>query len=179
MTTAPTRCTADILMLLRMTAHALETELTARLAELGITPRAHCVLSKALDQERTQGELAELSNLDKTTMVVTVDTLELAGLAERRLSGSDRRARIIGVTDAGRRMVRRADQVVAGVYDDVLASLPAAERTAFVDGLTRLVHDRLAAPVPCDRPPRRRAARPPRSAAGVTAGSDRSVINRL
>jgi len=164
MTTAPTRCTADIMMLLRLATHALETELTASLAELGITPRAHCVLSKALDDERTQGELAELANLDKTTMVVTVDALEKAGLAERRLSGSDRRARIIAVTDAGRRMVQRADQVVAEVYEDVLASLPDGERTAFVGGLTRLVQGRLSAPVPCDRPPRRRALRPPRPA---------------
>ena len=41
--------------------------------------------------------------LDKTTMVVTVDELERAGLAERQASSTDRRARIIKVTPAGRR----------------------------------------------------------------------------
>jgi MarR family transcriptional regulator, transcriptional regulator for hemolysin len=158
-TGAPPTCTADLVMLLRMAGHALETELTARLADVGITPREHCVLSKAMDQERTQGELAELSNLDKTTMVVTVDALEKAGLAQRKPSGADRRTRIIAVTGAGRRMAERADEVVAGVYQDVLATLPADERTALVDGLTRLVRGRLATPVPCDRPPRRRAPR--------------------
>ena len=158
---APATCTADLVMLLRLAGHALETELTARLAELGITPRAHCVLAKAMDHERTQGELAGLSNLDKTTMVVTVDALEKAGLAQRRPTGTDRRARIIAVTDAGRRMVERADEVVAAVYQDVLAALPPGERTALVDGLTRLVRGRLATPVPCERPPRRRSPRAP------------------
>src|SRR5262245_5905398 len=103
----------DLMMLLHVAGHTLETEMTARLAEIGITPRAHCILSKALEAERTQSELAQLCNLDKTTMVVTMDALETAGWAQRNLSGADRRARIIAVTPAGREMVKRAGKVVA------------------------------------------------------------------
>lgn len=150
-------------MLLHLASHALETEMTARLAEVGITPRANCVLSSALDKELTQSELAELSNLDKTTMVVTVDALEKAGLAERRLSSTDRRARIIAVTDAGAELVARARRIVDSVYAEVLDSLPDRERTAFLDGLSHLVEGRLSHPMPCERPPRRRAPRVPRS----------------
>src|ERR671910_710929 len=36
---------ADLMFLLSQTSHALMIELTARLAELGISPRSHCVLS--------------------------------------------------------------------------------------------------------------------------------------
>jgi MarR family transcriptional regulator, transcriptional regulator for hemolysin len=149
----------DLLMLLHVASHTLETEMTARLASIGVTPRANCVLAQAMRGERTQTELAEVCNLDKTTMVVTVDALERAGLAERRLSTSDRRARIIAVTPAGAELVARSERVIAGIYKDVLASLPAEERAAFVASLTSLAHGRLSTPVPCEKPPRRRAVR--------------------
>jgi MarR family transcriptional regulator, transcriptional regulator for hemolysin len=149
--------TADLMLLLRVASHALETELAARLAELGITPRERCVLAAAAGGELTQTELAHRCNLDKTTMVVTMDTLEKAGLAERRTSATDRRARIIAVTEAGRRLVAASERVVAEIYDDVLKSLPGNESDAFVRGLRQLAEGRLAQPTRCERPPRRRA----------------------
>lgn len=153
-----TECT-DLMMLLHRTGHALETELTARLAEIGLTPRARCVLSGALDAERTQSEIAELISIDKTTMVVTMDALELAGYAERKPSPSDRRARVVVVTGLGREIVAKADQVVTDVYESVLDSLPADERDGLVKGLTRLSEGRLGTVVPCEKPPRKRALR--------------------
>src|SRR5215218_10329040 len=114
----------DLMMLLHVASHTLETEMTVRLAELGITPRENCVLSKASGHELTQSELAERCNLDKTTMVVTIDALERAGLAERVPSSTDRRARIIAVTAAGERMVAKAELVVTKIYEDVLSNLP-------------------------------------------------------
>jgi DNA-binding MarR family transcriptional regulator len=151
-------CT-DLMMLLHRTAHALETELTARLAEIGLTPRARCVLSSALDAEHTQSEIAEMISIDKTTMVVTLDALESAGYAERRPSATDRRARVVAVTARGREIVEQADQVVAEVYESVLNSLPEGERAGLVGGLTRLAEGRLSSPMPCEKPPRKRALR--------------------
>ncbi len=160
-TTAPAETSVDLLLLLSQASHALTTELTAGLAELGISPRAQFVLSTAMTGDLTQSRLAELCALDKTTMVVTIDELEKARLAERRPSSTDRRARIISVTEAGERVVAQAQQIVARIYDDVLAALPARERAAFVDGLARLVEGRLATPVRCERPVRRRGLRAP------------------
>ena len=151
-------CT-DLMMLLHRTGHALETELTARLAEIGLTPRARCVLSSALDAERTQSEIAEMISIDKTTMVVTLDLLESAGYAERRPSATDRRARVVVVTESGRELVAQADRVYEDVVDSVLGSLPDDERVGLVNGLTRLVEGRLGAVVPCEKPPRKRALR--------------------
>jgi MarR family transcriptional regulator, transcriptional regulator for hemolysin len=156
---ATTERTADLIFLLSQAAHSLTTELTARLEGLGLTPRGHCVLTHALESERTQIQLAELCALDKTTMVVTVDALEAAGLAERRPSATDRRARIIAVTEAGAEKVREADAIVAEIYADVLGSLPAASRDGVLDGLQRLVSDRLASPPACSTPVRRRRGR--------------------
>jgi MarR family transcriptional regulator, transcriptional regulator for hemolysin len=145
----------DLALLLSQASHALTTELTAGLTELGISPRAHCVLSKAMGRELTQSQLAGICGLDKTTMVVTIDELERAGLAERRLSSTDRRARIIWVSEAGEQVVARGRRIVARIYDDVLGAIPEAEREAFVDALSRLVAGRLAVPVVCERPVRR------------------------
>ncbi len=149
--------TVDLMFLLSEASHALTTELTAGLAELGISPRGHCVLSKARGHERTQTQIAELAALDKTTMVVTVDHLESAGLAERRPSSTDRRARIIALTPAGERVVAKADAIVARIYADVLGALPSRERDGFVGGLVRLVEGdgRLSAPVECEQTVRR------------------------
>jgi MarR family transcriptional regulator for hemolysin len=153
-----TGCT-DLMMLLHRTGHALETELTARLAEIGLTPRARCVLSSALGTELTQTEIADMISIDKTTMVVTMDALESAGYAERRPSPTDRRARVVVVTEQGRAIVAKADDVYRDVVGSVLGSLPDDEREGMVNGLTRLVEGRLSTPVACEKPPRKRALR--------------------
>src|SRR5262245_35939863 len=101
----PAEPAPDLCVLLAQASHSLTTRMAAALSEVGISPRGHCVLYHALAAEQTQGELAELCALDKTTMVVTVDELERAGLAERLASPADRRARIVAVTEAGRRVV--------------------------------------------------------------------------
>ena len=155
--TAP--CTGDLCWLLSRASHVLTTELTAALEEVGISPRAHSVLSAALTGEHTQIELARMVGLDKTTMVVTLDELEQAGLAERRPSATDRRARVIVVTKAGKRKVREAERVAERVRDDVLAALPAGDRGRFLDALRTLVGERLTEPVQCAQQVRRRAAR--------------------
>ncbi len=145
------------MFLLGQASHVLQTELTAALDELFVTPRSYCVLAQAMAGNHTQIQLAELCGLDKTTMVVTIDELEKAGLAERKPSDADRRVRIIAVTQAGKQAVADAEKVVASIYDDVLGSLPTGERDAFLNGLMRLVGGRLSTPVACSRPVRRRS----------------------
>jgi MarR family transcriptional regulator for hemolysin len=149
----------DLCWLLSRASYILTTELTAALEGLGVSPRAHCVLSAALSGDHTQTELARRVGLDKTTMVVTLDELESAGLAERKPSKTDRRARVIGVTRAGERKVREAEAIVEGIRADVLAVLPAEDREVFLSSLTKLVSERLSAPSPCAQPVRRRAPR--------------------
>jgi DNA-binding MarR family transcriptional regulator len=134
----PQPLAADLGWLLAQASHVLKTELTAALEGLGVSPRAHHVLATAMEGEYTQTELAAKVGLDKTTMVVTLDELEAAGLAERRPSPTDRRARSIAVTDAGERKVREAQEIAARIHADVLEALPARERQVLIDGLARL-----------------------------------------
>jgi DNA-binding MarR family transcriptional regulator len=155
-TPAPTGLSGNLSWLLSQASYVLETKLTAALDEIHVSPRAQHVLCIALSGEHTQIELARLVGLDKTTMVVTLDELERAGLAERHPSKTDRRARVIRVTEAGARLVVDADAQTQHVFSDVLAPLAPAERTAFLASLGKLVADSLTEAVPCRNPVRRR-----------------------
>lgn len=152
---APSRTTPDLSYLLTHSGHVLATRMTAAFAELGITPRAYCVLFHALESERTQAELAAISDLDKTTMVATMDALEKAGLAERHPSGTDRRARIVAVTEAGERTVDKGTRIADRVHREALESLPAKQRDTLITALTVLVEGHLATPVESPQPVRR------------------------
>ena len=152
----PAALASDLCWLLSRASHALMTESTAALEQSGISPREHAVLAAAMTGAHTQIELARIVGLDKTTMVVTVDALEAAGLAERRPSTSDRRARVVAVTKAGARKVREAEAILQRVRDDVLSILDPAQREAFLSALSQLAGGRLAEPVACAQAVRRR-----------------------
>ena len=156
---APQPLNRNLCWLLSRASHHLTTELTAAFEGLDVSPRGQHVLATAAAGAHTQTELARLVGLDKTTMVVTLDELEAKGLAERRPSPTDRRARVIAVTVAGRAKLREAEEIAARVHEDVLSALPPRERQAFVDALVRLVSGRLSEPVECAQPVRRRASR--------------------
>jgi MarR family transcriptional regulator for hemolysin len=153
----PAPLASDLCWLLSRASHSLTTELTAALEGSGISPREHEVLATALTGEHTQTDLARIVGIDKTTMMVTVDQLEAAGLAERRPLSTDRRARVVAVTKAGTRKVREADTVFDRVREDVLGALDADERQVFLRALERLACGRLSEPVACTQPVRRRA----------------------
>jgi MarR family transcriptional regulator for hemolysin len=148
--------TDSLCLLLSRVNHAFVTRMTAALEEVGIPPRHHQVLVTALGGEYTQIELARIVGLDKTTMVVTVDELEAQGLAERKPSQTDRRARVIHVTKKGEQRVLKANDVAARVNEEVLSTLGARERDVFLGALDKLAGDTLAGPVACTAPPRRR-----------------------
>ncbi|MFB6841409.1 MarR family winged helix-turn-helix transcriptional regulator [Streptomyces sp. NPDC056361] len=152
---APTRTEPDLSYLLDHTSHVLRTRMAAELGAIGLTARMHCVLVHALEEERTQAQLAEIGDMDKTTMVVTVDALEKAGLAERRPSSTDRRARIIAVTEEGAKVARESQRIVDGVHEGALGSLPEDERAVLVRALNRLATGHLETPVEGPRPARR------------------------
>jgi MarR family transcriptional regulator for hemolysin len=134
-TTPPTPLASDLCWLLGRASQLLNGEFTKALETSGISPRQHSVLATALDAEHTQTDLARLVGLDKTTMMVTLDELERDGLAERRPLPSDRRARVVAVTPAGRRAVADAEAILDRVRDQVLGLLPPGQRAGFLQSL--------------------------------------------
>ena len=136
--------------LMSRASHAIGAALAESLAPLGLNLRDYTVLIAAEraaveGAARTQLALARAARLDKSTMVVAVDALEEEGLVERRPDPKDRRARIVVPTKAGRELLARAEGVVLGVEDEVLADLHVEERRALRGLLTRLVVGRRSA----------------------------------
>jgi MarR family transcriptional regulator for hemolysin len=147
---------SDLCWMLSRASHSLTTELTAALEGSGVSPRGHAVLTAARCGEHTQTDLARLVGLDKTTMMVALDELEAAGLAERRPLSTDRRARVVVVTKAGLTKLGELDKVFDRVREDVLSSLPEEDREGFLRCLGVLACGRLSERVQCSQPVRRR-----------------------
>ena len=143
----PARSVVDVSFLLAHTSHVLATRMSAEFAETETTPRSYCVLLHAMEGEFTQIELAALSDVDKTTMVIILDELEAAGFAERLPSPADRRARIVRVTPAGRKAAAAGTLVADRVHREVLEALPPEQREVFVAALQTLAGGHLAEPV--------------------------------
>lgn len=150
----------QLCFLLARANHSLVSEIAAGLEEIGLSARGHEVLVTAVTGQYTQIELARLIGFDKSTMVVTLDELEAAGLVERRPAPGDRRARVIVVTRAGERKALEGDAIIHRVHEDVLSVLPADERAAFLAALRRLVAGRLASPAATPSQPVRRRRSP-------------------
>lgn len=67
---------------------------------------------KRLKRERTLAELAEEMGTDAPAATVLVNDLEQRGLVERRPHPEDRRAKLVCITPAGRRIVAAAKQII-------------------------------------------------------------------
>ena len=115
----------DLSMLLNQASYAVSNRLSIALDEIGISVKVYCVLSKGVEGDFTQAQLAERAWMDKTTMVNVLDEMERSGLAVRALSPTDRRVRVVGITAKGRELLTRADTLVQGAYDEVLDGLSA------------------------------------------------------
>jgi DNA-binding MarR family transcriptional regulator len=94
-----------------------------------------------------QQELGSVLGIDRSTMVSLIDQLESAGLAKRRPSATDRRAREIAITSKGRRIRQRARRLLSQAEDQVLAGLGAKERRALLALLRRALESAPAQPL--------------------------------
>jgi DNA-binding MarR family transcriptional regulator len=120
------------------------SELTGtRFAPLGISGREAAVL-RTIDGAGgppSQGEVARLLGVDRTTMVALIDDLQDKDLVLRRQDPGDRRKNAVELTDAGRRLLRQADQAADEVERAFLAPLTTSEAEGFRRALRSLVSD--------------------------------------
>lgn len=93
----------------------------------------------------SQATLGRRTDMDRSDVAETVDDLAGRGLVERSADPADRRRNIISITPAGTRLLRRLDELVAEVQDELLAALSQRERQTLVRMLTRVL-DHHAAP---------------------------------
>lgn len=117
---------------------ATHTRAAQVLGSVGLTTALFALLNVINAREGAiQQELGSALGIDRSTMVSLIDELESAGLARRRPSATDRRAREIAITPKGRRLLQRARGLILQVEDEVLAGLTAEERHELLTLLRR------------------------------------------
>jgi DNA-binding MarR family transcriptional regulator len=113
----------------------------AALAPTGINGREAAVL-RAVDnpQPLSQGEIARLMGIDRTTMVALIDELQERGLVRRRQDPDDRRKNVVELTAAGQDVTRRAIRAGDQAERTFLSPLSADEAEQFKQTLRALLN---------------------------------------
>jgi DNA-binding MarR family transcriptional regulator len=76
----------------------------------------------------TQHDIGRCIHMDRSTMVMMIDDLEKAGLVERRISPTDRRAHSIHVTEKGKGLLPELNRLGLAAEKKFLAVLSAKEQ---------------------------------------------------
>ncbi|MDU8943120.1 MarR family winged helix-turn-helix transcriptional regulator [Ovoidimarina sediminis] len=79
-----------------------------------------------------QARLAGLIAYDRATIGGVLDRLEARGFVAREVSPTDRRARVVKITRAGRAVLEEVTPAVAALQDEILPGLTAEERETFI-----------------------------------------------
>jgi DNA-binding MarR family transcriptional regulator len=118
-------------------AHPL---LTGKLASAG-SRGYHYRLLAALQQFGTasQASLGRRTGMDRSDVAEAVNELVGRGLADRAPDPADRRRNIITITPAGTAHLRRLEELLADVQNELLAPLSPAERQQLIRLLTRVL----------------------------------------
>lgn len=87
----------------------------------------------------SQAELGRRCSMDRSDVVAAINELAAQEYVERTPDPDDRRRNRVTVTTAGRRQLRRMDQALDRVQDDLLGPLSAEDRQSLTSLLTRLL----------------------------------------
>ena len=122
-------------------AHRL---LTGKLATAG-SRGYHYRLLAALREfgPASQAKLGRRTGMDRSDVVAAVNELVGRGLADRSPDPADGRRNIITITPAGTAHLRRLEELLADVQDELLTGLSPAERQQLIRLLNRILehHD--------------------------------------
>jgi DNA-binding MarR family transcriptional regulator len=118
-------------------AHDLQSRALAR--RCGLTA-AQLVLMKGIAElgEVTSGALSVYADISAATVVTILDNLEERGLIQRYRSGSDRRIVHTRLTETGAALMAQAPEPMGEVFLGRFERLPADERQALADAVSRL-----------------------------------------
>jgi DNA-binding MarR family transcriptional regulator len=135
----PTTLESDLGWVLGRVVNGYAAAAAAAISDVPGGLRGYQVLTAVADGcPGTQLELGRQLGIDRSVMTNVLDTIEAAKLIERHPDPADRRARLIGITAAGRRVRDAAGKKLAQVEHDVFGRLPAADRKRVRDALREL-----------------------------------------
>lgn len=114
----------------------------------GITlAQCHALVELGRSGGLSVGELAEILNLDKSTVSRSVDNLVTAGLVVREADANDRRYLSLQLSPQGQAVVEDLEQRMESYFAELVAQVPADKREQVLESLALL--ERAAATAKC------------------------------
>jgi len=142
---------ADLGWALGAVFRAYLRQANAVIAEVPGGSRGYQVLTAAARPvPESQAAIAQEIGLDRTVMTYLVDDLEAAGLVQRRQDPTDRRQRLLGVTEAGLARLASCEERLRQVEDRLLQGLDTGDRLTLRCLLQRVACDLEAAGDRCE-----------------------------
>jgi len=112
----------------------------------GVSMWGYVVLTALAEHPvRTQAALAQAINADKSRIIGVLDHLQERGLIRRQPDNSDRRVHLLSLTPAGDGLRQSVQGAIRASEEEVLGTLPAGDRDAFLRSLAAL-YERCRAP---------------------------------
>ncbi len=106
----------------------LRATFDARVRERSMTlPRARVFFNLNKKDGINQRELADRLELETPTLVRILDAMEGQGYVERRVAGSDRRAKEIYMTDSGRVVAAEVEALAEDVRGQIISGIPESD----------------------------------------------------
>lgn len=113
-----------------------------RIAALGVSPPQVGLLRWiAQSPGNSQQAMARHFDIQPSRVVTFVDELEEQGLAQRRPDPTDRRVRIVELTDRGQEVLRGVREVMREHEEEIVAPLSAEERAQLHELLRRVAEE--------------------------------------
>ena len=125
-------------VLLRRAWYGLNQAFRQRISHLGLTPDQFSILrwlSEGDPQGLTQRTLTDLMASDPNTITSTLARMEKGRLIIRTPHEQDKRANRVKLQPTGRRVFEKARKNAMDLQEAVLAALPPARRTKFLEEL--------------------------------------------
>jgi DNA-binding MarR family transcriptional regulator len=132
---------------MRDTSRLMRRRFVQRSREVGLpVNRSEASVLMHVDREPglSQARLAAQLDMEPISLVRLIDSLQDAGLIERRAHPHDRRIWTLWLTDAAQPILAQAQAIALEVRAQALAGIPEAEREALLD-LLLTVRTNLAA----------------------------------
>lgn len=105
----------------------------------GVTyAQCHAIVETGRRQKVSLNELADILNLDKSTVSKTVDQLVNKQILLRQPDPADRRYIILQLTDQGKEVFRNIEKRMEAYFTEILNAIPAEKQTQVVESLQLL-----------------------------------------
>lgn len=113
-------------------------EMFQLLGDNGLTPPHGHALSVLLEEPQRMSDMASFMNCDASYITALVDRLEELGMVERTPSPTDRRVKLIALTDVGHKVAAQLRAVMTTPPAE-LRKLSKADRIALAELLAKIV----------------------------------------